>query len=102
LADEAATLAAGLVLVDLPATDDTTVARTASEKLRDSATSSLGNAEFDVRIFGRFDMSGVTDRIAQAVPQINIPVLFVRGALSDLANEEEAAACGDVRSRPSA
>jgi flavin reductase (DIM6/NTAB) family NADH-FMN oxidoreductase RutF len=92
LADEAATLAAGLVLVDLPATDDVAMANAASEKLRESVTSSLGNPEFDVRIFGQFEMTGVTDRIAVAAPQVNIPVLFVRGALSDLANSEQAAA----------
>ena len=92
LADEAATLAAGLVLVDLPATDDAAVALAASEKLRDLATSSLGNAEFDVRIFGQFDMDTLTGRIAKAAPQINIPVLFVRGALSNLASDEQAAA----------
>jgi flavin reductase (DIM6/NTAB) family NADH-FMN oxidoreductase RutF/pimeloyl-ACP methyl ester carboxylesterase len=92
LADEAATLAAGLVLVDLPATDDPTKARAAAERLHDSATSGLGNTDFDVRIFDQFDMTGVTERIAAAAPQINIPVLFVRGALSDLASEEQAAA----------
>jgi flavin reductase (DIM6/NTAB) family NADH-FMN oxidoreductase RutF/pimeloyl-ACP methyl ester carboxylesterase len=92
LADEAATLAAGLVLVDLPTTDDPAVARAASETLRNSAMSGLGKAEFDVRIFDRFDMSGVIDRIATAAPQINIPVLFVRGALSNLASGEQAAA----------
>jgi flavin reductase (DIM6/NTAB) family NADH-FMN oxidoreductase RutF/pimeloyl-ACP methyl ester carboxylesterase len=91
LADEAATLAAGLVLVDLPTPDDPAVARAASEKLRDSATSGIGNAEFDIRIFDRFDLDGVTDRIAAAAPQINIPVLFVRGALSNLASDEQAA-----------
>ncbi|MEY4270679.1 MAG: hypothetical protein RLZZ58_1895, partial [Pseudomonadota bacterium] len=92
LADDASTLAAGLVLVDLPATNDVAVARTASEKLRNSTKSILGNAEFDVRIFDQFDLTGVTDRIAATAPQINIPVLFVRGALSDLTNEEQAAA----------
>jgi flavin reductase (DIM6/NTAB) family NADH-FMN oxidoreductase RutF/pimeloyl-ACP methyl ester carboxylesterase len=91
LADEAATLAAGLVLVDLPTPDDPAVARAASEKLRDSATSGIGNAEFDIRIFDRFDLDGVTDRIAAAAPQINIPVLFVRGAISNLASDEQAA-----------
>jgi flavin reductase (DIM6/NTAB) family NADH-FMN oxidoreductase RutF/pimeloyl-ACP methyl ester carboxylesterase len=92
LADEAATLAAGLVLVDLPTTDDPKVARDASEKLRNLATAGIGQAEFDLRIFDRFDMSGVIERIATAAPQINIPVLFVRGALSNLASGEQAAA----------
>lgn len=92
LADEAATLAAGLVLVDLPTTNDPGVTRSMAEKLRNLATTGVGKPDYDVRLFDRFDMGGVIERINFAAPQINIPVLFVRGALSNLASGDQAAA----------
>ncbi|RDV06612.1 alpha/beta fold hydrolase [Sphingorhabdus pulchriflava] len=91
LAEEAATLAAGLVLVDLPMTNDPDVTRTMAEKLRNLATTRVGKPDYDVRFFDRFDMSGVIDRINSAASQINIPVLFVCGARSNLTGGAQAA-----------
>ena len=91
LAEEAATLAAGLVLVDLPMTNDPDVMRTMAEKLRNLATTRVGKPDYDVRFFDRFDMIGVIDRINSAASQINIPVLFVSGARSNLTGGAQAA-----------
>jgi flavin reductase (DIM6/NTAB) family NADH-FMN oxidoreductase RutF/pimeloyl-ACP methyl ester carboxylesterase len=92
LAEDAATLAAGLVLVDLPTTDDPEIVLAAAEDMRARAGQSIGNADFDTRLFGRFDTIGITARLADAAPKINIPVLFVRGALSNFATSEQVAA----------
>jgi flavin reductase (DIM6/NTAB) family NADH-FMN oxidoreductase RutF/pimeloyl-ACP methyl ester carboxylesterase len=92
LADDAATLAAGLVLVDLPVADDLPTARAITEKLRNHAAEGLGKPGYDVRLFDRFDTSGALAQLAGAAPQLNIPMLFVRGALGNLALGEQAAA----------
>jgi flavin reductase (DIM6/NTAB) family NADH-FMN oxidoreductase RutF/pimeloyl-ACP methyl ester carboxylesterase len=90
LAEDAATLAAGLVLVDLPTNDDPAVTRAAAEKLRAYASQNIGQPAFDIRLLESFDASGVAERLADAAPRINIPVLFVRGALSNIATGDEA------------
>jgi flavin reductase (DIM6/NTAB) family NADH-FMN oxidoreductase RutF/pimeloyl-ACP methyl ester carboxylesterase len=91
-AEEAATLAAGLVLVDLPTNGDPAVTRVAAEKLRAYASQNIGQPDFDIRLLDRFDIAGVAERLAEAAPRINIPVLFVRGALSNLTTGDEASA----------
>jgi flavin reductase (DIM6/NTAB) family NADH-FMN oxidoreductase RutF/pimeloyl-ACP methyl ester carboxylesterase len=100
LAEDAAMLAAGLVLVDLPTTADPAAARATADKLRGAATASVGSADYDVRMLDRFDIAGVLDRVVEAAAKVNIPVLFVRGALSDLDSNESAAAF--VRALPDA
>jgi flavin reductase (DIM6/NTAB) family NADH-FMN oxidoreductase RutF len=92
LAEDAATLAAGLVLVDLPATDDPATSLAITEKLRNHAAEGLGKPGYDTRLFDRFDTSGILDRLVEAAPQLNIPVLFVRGALGNVAAGEQVAA----------
>ncbi len=73
LAEEAATLAAGLVLVDLPGSDARDVVQ--------GLAGTLGAGQFDPRLFDRFDTSGTSAAMAQAAPQLSIPVLAINGAL---------------------
>lgn len=73
LAEEAATLAAGLVLVDLPGSDARDVVQ--------GLAGTLGAGQFDPRLFDRFDTSGASAAMAQAAPQLSIPVLAINGAL---------------------
>lgn len=73
LAEEAATLAAGLVLVDLPGSDARDVVQ--------GLAGTLGAGQYDPRLFDRFDTSGASAAMAQAAPQLSIPVLAINGAL---------------------
>lgn len=73
LAEDAATLAAGLVLVDLPGDDS----RDAVQGL----ASALGAGSFDPRLFDRFDTSGAAARAWETAAQLSIPVLAINGAL---------------------
>ncbi len=91
LAENAATLAAGLVLVDFATNDNPEVSRAAADRLRSHVNHNVGDPEFDVELLARFDTSGMAGRLADAAPKINIPVLFVRGALSNFATGEQAA-----------
>lgn len=75
LGSDAATLASGLVLVDLP----TQVSPDASRKS-------------DSRLLDSVDTADTLTRIAEAAPKIALPVLFVRGALSELVSSVEAEA----------
>jgi flavin reductase (DIM6/NTAB) family NADH-FMN oxidoreductase RutF/pimeloyl-ACP methyl ester carboxylesterase len=92
LAEDATTLAAGLVLVDLPASDDPNTSRATTDKLRSHAAEGLGKPDYDVQLLDRFDTSGVLGQLVEVAPQLNIPVLFVRGALDTLAAGEQTAA----------
>ncbi len=89
LGRDAANLAAGLVLVDLPVQVDPDLSRSIGERLRQHV--SQGNLEWDVRLIGALDIADVPDQICRAAPGIAIPVLFVRGAASELGTTAEAA-----------
>ena len=73
LAEDAATLAAGLVLVDLPETDARDVVQ--------GLAGTIGAGQFDPRLFDRFDTSGASATLSAAAGQIAIPVLAINGAL---------------------
>ncbi len=66
LAEDAGTLSAGLVLVDLPDAQAPMILP--------------GQGRFDDRIAGMFATGGVADSITDAAPQFSIPVLSISGA----------------------
>lgn len=81
LAEDAATLASGLILVDPPAEVGAASVRASAEAMSAALGSELAKPDYDDRLFDGFDIEGVDIRLAQAAPQINIPVLVIRGAL---------------------
>jgi flavin reductase (DIM6/NTAB) family NADH-FMN oxidoreductase RutF/pimeloyl-ACP methyl ester carboxylesterase len=70
LAEDAATLAAALVLVDLPATFDVTTPLPAT------------TSDMDDRFFEKFDSSQIGEQLEQAAAKIQLPVLLIMRALS--------------------
>jgi flavin reductase (DIM6/NTAB) family NADH-FMN oxidoreductase RutF/pimeloyl-ACP methyl ester carboxylesterase len=72
LAEDAATLAAGLVLVDLPDND--------AREVVQGLAGTMGAGQFDPRLFERFDTSGVSGTLDAVAPQLSIPVLAINGA----------------------
>ena len=72
LAEDAATLAAGLVLVDLPDND--------AREVVQGLAGTMGAGQFDPRLFDRFDTSGASATLSAAAPQLSIPVLAINGA----------------------
>ena len=72
LAEDAATLAAGLVLVDLPDND--------AREVVQGLAGTMGAGQFDPRLFDRFDTSGASGTLSAAAPQLAIPVLAINGA----------------------
>jgi flavin reductase (DIM6/NTAB) family NADH-FMN oxidoreductase RutF/pimeloyl-ACP methyl ester carboxylesterase len=90
LGADAATLAAGLVLVDLPTRFDADTWGRLRDRVGARAARTLGRAEFDTRLLDGFATPTMEQRLAEAVPNLSIPVLYVRGALSDIVSREEA------------
>lgn len=84
LADDAATLASGLILVDPPAHSDSVMVRQSAEALAAALGQGLAKPDHDSRIFDGFDTDGIDIRLDRAAALINIPVLIVRGALGRL------------------
>jgi flavin reductase (DIM6/NTAB) family NADH-FMN oxidoreductase RutF len=91
LGKDAATLAAGLVLVDIPTHVDSETGRTIGEQMRARAARTKDKPSWDPRLIDRLEVSGLTDRLIEAAPQLAIPVLSMRGALNDLGTGAEAA-----------
>lgn len=88
LAEDAATLAAGLILVDPPANLDYPSVRAAAEKLAAAVVQGATKPDYDERIFGAIDAHDMDAMLTNASPQISIPVLVVRGALDSSASNE--------------
>lgn len=80
LADDAANLAAGLVLVDMPVRTDPLIAEEISARLR--ARHSQRAQEWDERTLGSFPLEGISEMLMEAAPRLALPVLIVRGGLS--------------------
>lgn len=78
LAEEAATLAAGLVLLDFAASDG-------------GAMTDTADTNFDARLVERFSTQDVLGWIAEATAQITIPSLRVHGALAAASDSAAAA-----------
>lgn len=92
LGEDSATLAKGLVLVDLPVSVSDKTSQAIAAQLRQQLADEGTSPSFDARIFERFDARAMPERLADAAANIAVPVLYVRGALSDLDSGEEARA----------
>jgi flavin reductase (DIM6/NTAB) family NADH-FMN oxidoreductase RutF/pimeloyl-ACP methyl ester carboxylesterase len=88
LGNDAATLASGLVMADLPTHVDAATSRAIGAQLRDRVTQET--PAWDVRLLDAFDVADMPSKLSAAAPNIAIPVLFVRGALSELVSSEQA------------
>ena len=75
LADEAATLASGLVLVDPPSTKT----GNSTEKPAGHQPSALNVADYDPRISSAFSTLGIDGSLLGAAPHIAVPALVVQG-----------------------
>lgn len=84
LEQDAALLAAGLVLVDLPTEIDPVNTAAIVQRLRERLAASKGSPAWDERILDRFDNSAIPARLVAAAIHVAVPVLFVRGGLSRL------------------
>tara|TARA_R110000803_G_scaffold56917_5_gene114455 strand:+ start:21231 stop:22457 length:1227 start_codon:yes stop_codon:yes gene_type:complete len=83
-------LAAGLVLADAPPEIDAAAAHKVSEALRKYAERSDVKLEWDPKFLKGMDLEAATRRVSAAAEAIKLPVLFVRGALSELTQAEAA------------
>ena len=90
LGEEGTHLAAGLVLVDTPPGADGERARTVGDALRRAGAEHI-SPEWDPRVLDGIDISAVPERLLSAASKLALPVLFVRGSTSDLADEASSA-----------
>ena len=90
LANDAANLAAGLVLVDMPARRDPGLAETIAARLAELR----GHDQklWDERVLGQTDLDDIEPRLAEAAPRLNLPTLVVRGGLSWMERSSASAA----------
>jgi flavin reductase (DIM6/NTAB) family NADH-FMN oxidoreductase RutF/pimeloyl-ACP methyl ester carboxylesterase len=80
LADDAANLASGLVLVDMPVQPDPQIAREIASRLR--ARHDQHASEWDERTLGGFPLETISTVLMDAAPRLVLPTLIVRGGLS--------------------
>ena len=80
LASDAATLAAGLVLVDMPLRAQDNFAQDIAARI--AATGDANIAPFDPRTLAGFQLPDAETRLLDAAPGIALPTLVVRGGLS--------------------
>jgi flavin reductase (DIM6/NTAB) family NADH-FMN oxidoreductase RutF/pimeloyl-ACP methyl ester carboxylesterase len=81
-------LASGLILADAPPDLDlTNIRRTAGTLRHLSATA---NAAWDPRVLEHFDLEASLTRFKTAAPNIRVPALFIRGALSEVTDAASA------------
>jgi pimeloyl-ACP methyl ester carboxylesterase len=85
---DAALLAAGLVLVDMPARSDPEMSERVGARLRER--SAQEGTPWDPRAVAGFPLDQVADRLASAAPNLSLTTLFVRGGLSRLDRSEDA------------
>ncbi len=83
-------LAAGLVLVDVPAELDEPAAEKMAEALRARAARSPDQLDWDPEILSVFDTQAALERVSGAAEKIAMPVLFVRGAQSAMTDKASA------------
>ncbi len=89
LAEDAATLASGLILVDPPEHADAATVKVSAERLSAALGNGLTKGEYDEKLFDTFETDGVDTRLIDAAPQINLPVLVVRGALGNFVPQDD-------------
>jgi flavin reductase (DIM6/NTAB) family NADH-FMN oxidoreductase RutF/pimeloyl-ACP methyl ester carboxylesterase len=87
LAEGGAHLAAGLVLVDAPSQMDEALSQSVANSMRRRAEKA-GRSEWDLRMLGAFQASEVTPRLQVAADRIFVPVLYVRGGQSRIADHD--------------
>lgn len=85
LATDAANLAAGLVLVDMPARSDADTLKEIAARLAESGD---GSPSWDERAVVNLPLGDIADRLAAAAPAIALPTLVIRGGLSWMARSE--------------
>lgn len=95
LARDAALLASGLVLVDLPVGDDSGAALRIGEWLRDAVRPGPEQPVCDPRLADAFDTAALTERLADVAGTIALPTLYIHGLTSDLASRDDAASFVD-------
>jgi flavin reductase (DIM6/NTAB) family NADH-FMN oxidoreductase RutF/pimeloyl-ACP methyl ester carboxylesterase len=88
LATDAANLAAGLVVVDMPVQADSELAGQIADRLR----ATREDAKWDERTLGAFTTGQVPERLFAAAPELKLPTLVVRGGLSWMQRAPEAQA----------
>ena len=91
LADGAAMLASGLVLVDLPTDLAQQTTRRVGEQMRETLAVN-GAPPWDIRWLESWDPGDVNARLAAAAPRLDLPVLIVSGGMSDVSDEERMSA----------
>jgi flavin reductase (DIM6/NTAB) family NADH-FMN oxidoreductase RutF/pimeloyl-ACP methyl ester carboxylesterase len=91
LNQDAAQLASGLVLVDVPTQITVERSMEVAVELRKNMAVTLGKPAWDVRLLDQFDVAAIPQQLAEAAPTITIPVMFVRGASSRFVSETDAA-----------
>jgi flavin reductase (DIM6/NTAB) family NADH-FMN oxidoreductase RutF/pimeloyl-ACP methyl ester carboxylesterase len=89
LSTDAANLAAGLVLVDMPARSDPGLAAEIAERLR--KLRAPDQPQWDERVLGQFNLDDVAAQLTASAPQLNLPTLVVRGGLSWMQRSEASA-----------
>ncbi|APW72589.1 MULTISPECIES: alpha/beta fold hydrolase [Sphingopyxis] len=95
LARDAALLASGLVLVDLPVGDDSGAALRIGEWLRDAVRPWPEQPVCDPRLADAFDTAALAERLADVAGTIALPTLYIHGLTSDLASRDDAASFVD-------
>lgn len=88
---DAATLAAGLVLIDVPLAVDPDISRRIGTRLREIAAHTPGQTLWDARLVDSLDTAEMADRMTAAAPRIAVPTLYVRGAASEIVSRSDAA-----------
>ena len=88
LGEDGGHLASGLVLADAPPEIDAKTALKVSDQLRLQIERTDVQAQFDPAFLKTMDLEHATGRITEAAHLLKLPVLFVRGAMSDLADSE--------------
>ncbi|PKP82751.1 MAG: flavin reductase [Alphaproteobacteria bacterium HGW-Alphaproteobacteria-18] len=90
LGEDGGHLAAGLVLADAPPEISAKAARKVGDALRKRSARSEPGQRWDPRFLDAMNLEAATRRVVAAAPNLKIPVLFVRGALSELTEAEAA------------
>lgn len=92
LEQDAAMLASGLVLIDVPVDVDPIASGRIGERLRDIAGLAPGQMPWDTRLIGALDASAMAARMGEAAAKIALPTLYVRGAVSEIVSRDDATA----------
>ena len=88
LAEDAATLASGLILVDPPAHADAHSVKVSAEAHLAALGQKTAKPKYDHKLFDALGTDGVDTRLATGSALVNIPVLVVRGAIGGMAVDE--------------